>query len=325
VKVLVTGAAGFLGSEVLREALAGGIEPVALVLSGERLPSDLCGKVRQVTGDIRNRHSLTQSVIGCDAVCHCAGLAHVFKRDASPSAFEEINSRGAENVFRAALDAGVRQFVQVSTVAVYGAHNASLITEDHVCQPETSYAISKYRAEKVLRELAEQSGSQLVILRMATIIGEEDPGNVGRMIRAFDRARIVAIPCGSTQKSFVHKRDAARACRAGLEYRGSTVQVVNISCLPAPLREVTELIGARLTRPRLRIPAWCLASGGGFLRRLAKCSAAARAAERTISRLMSDEQFSSDRARAVLGWSPVMDWRAALEAELGWYLTRVRS
>jgi len=83
--------------------------------------------------------------------------------------------------------------------------------------PVGPYALSKYNAKLRAIEIARDSGMALTILRLATLYGEGDPGNVGRLLRTLDRGRFLWIGDGSNRKSLLHKGDAARACMAVAE------------------------------------------------------------------------------------------------------------
>ena len=85
--------------------------------------------------------------------------------------------------------------------------------ENTPCNPVGPYALSKYNAELRAIEIARVSGMALAILRLATLYGEGNPGNVGRLMRALDRGRFLWIGDGSNRKSLLYRGDAARAIR----------------------------------------------------------------------------------------------------------------
>jgi nucleoside-diphosphate-sugar epimerase len=104
--------------------------------------------------------------------------------------------------------------ILISSVSVYGPYTLGLYDENTPCRPVGPYPLSKFHAELRAIEIADKSGMALTILRLATLYGEGDPGNVGRLIRSLDQGRFVWIGDGSNRKSLLYKRDAARACVA---------------------------------------------------------------------------------------------------------------
>ena len=135
--------------------------------------------------DILDLVSLNPVFRGVTQVMHVAGLAHVFeKTEADISPFKAINEQGTANVAHAAAEAGVQHFILISSVSVYGAFTQGVYDESAPCCPEGPYAESKYQAEQRAIEIAQQSSMALTILRLATLYGEGDPGNVARLMRA---------------------------------------------------------------------------------------------------------------------------------------------
>lgn len=246
--LFVTGAAGFLGQEAVRRAQAAGIR----VRATDRRRGDLPEDVDFRPADICVPETLRGLFQGVDCLVHVAGLAHLFdKSQARTAPFREVNAEGAAHVAQAAAHAGVRAMVLVSSVAVYGSHDGQVVDERSPCRPEGPYAQSKYEAEQRVTTIAEQAGMRLTILRLATLYGEQDPGNVLRLFRAIDRRRFIWIGTGANKKSLIHRDDAARACIAAA--LGRRAGVYNVSASPYTLREIVEAIADALT---CRLPRW---------------------------------------------------------------------
>ena len=115
-RVLVTGASGFVGSAIAEQCRSAGMN----VLSTGR--SDVEDVPGYFKADVTEPESLTEAMSEVDCVVHAAGLAHQFRKGIKPAAFMKTNVKGAENIANAAVHAGVKQFILVSSVSVYGPH-----------------------------------------------------------------------------------------------------------------------------------------------------------------------------------------------------------
>jgi nucleoside-diphosphate-sugar epimerase len=314
-QVLVTGAAGFLGSCVVRRAVEDGLRVRGL----SRRPGPAAGGVEWCRHDVRDPAGLAEALRGVDGVIHAAGLAHVF-RDPDPAAFRSVNEVGTANVAEAAARAGVRHFVHVSSVAVYGPHPPAACAEGTPCRPEGPYGTSKYQAELRATRAAEAAGMPLTILRLATLYGEGDPGNVARLMRAIDRGRFLWVGAGSNRKSLLHRADAATACLVALRNPRPGVQVYNVSAPPCTMRAVVEGLAAALGRrpPRWGVPA-PLARGLARLLALLAPTGRLRSLPSTVAKWLADDVYDSTRFQQAVGFRAEVDLADGLRREVEWH------
>ena len=251
--LLVTGATGFLGSEVVRLASSSGWQVRALV----RGEAHAFGEdVEIVRGTVDDTASLTRA-----CVLHAAGLAHVFGPAAKDFArFLAVNAAGTENVVRAAVALQVPRVAVVSSVAVYGQHGGQVPDETFPCRPEGAYAESKFLGEQRALERAAGSEVRLSILRMPTLYGEGDRGNVARLIAALEKGRFAWAGDGSNRKSLIYKEDAARACLTAAEQGPMGMAIFNVPAHTPTMREIVNTICSELGKrpPHLSIPAGAL-------------------------------------------------------------------
>lgn len=243
--MFVTGGSGLLGRAIVRELIRSG----TAVRSFQRHPG--AGDEPAFAGDVRDPAAVAAAVGGASVVIHAAGLAHVF-RDVETAPFAEVNEGGTDVVARAAAAAGVRHFVHVSSVSVYGgSENGG--HEDAVCSPAGAYAISKAAAEERVIDAAKGSTMRVTILRLATLYGEGDRGNVQRLLQLIDSGRFVWLGTGTNRKSLVHVDDAARACVLPIDLGGGAVETFNVCAPPVTMRNVVEELACALDRP---LPRW---------------------------------------------------------------------
>ncbi|HHY57525.1 MAG TPA: NAD-dependent epimerase/dehydratase family protein [Chloroflexi bacterium] len=315
--VLVTGANGFLGSEVVNRLLTAGHS----VRATGKEPSYSHSDVEYIRADITQAAQLSAVTSEIAAVIHTAGLAHVFHRFAAlADRFFQINELGAENVARAAAADGVEHFILISSVSVYGPSTHGLCTEESPCQPEGAYALSKLNAEHGVAELAKETGMAVTILRLATLYGEGDPGNVGRLMRSLDRGRFLWIGDGHNRKSLLYRGDAARACLAVLDKPpASGVATYNVSAPPCTMREIVETLSTALGKKPLpvRVPAG-LAAQAARLASVLPVPAFSRLPA-TINKWLAEDIYDTRRIEQEIGFYPEITLQEGIQREVRWY------
>ena len=109
-------------------------------------------------------------------------------------------------------------------------------------------AMSKWQADQRAIEIAGDNGMHLTILRLATLYGEGDPGNVARLMRLIDRGRFVWVGDGLNRKSLIHREDAARACVTAACSPGGGIRIDNVSALACSVRDLVEGLAVALGR-----------------------------------------------------------------------------
>lgn len=218
-KVLVTGATGFLGSWVVRELLTAGHTPRALCRKTSRLDNltELLQQgAEQAEGDVLDAGAVRRALDGCDAVIHTAGVPH-FSPDNIPNMMR-VNVEGAEIVLGAALEAKVQRALLTSSVAAMGGawtpRVADETTPSNVESLGLHYSLSKWQGEQAGRRFFER-GLPLVTLRPSVILG---PGDIFRsststILGLVQHKLPVYVEGGA---SFGDVRDIARAHVAAL-------------------------------------------------------------------------------------------------------------
>lgn len=213
-KVLVTGAAGFLGSHVARRLRDEGWG----VKTFDSQPISFAG-VEATTGDLLDLESVSSAVAGADVVLHIAAIGDVYLAAERPELAAAVNVVGTSHIASAALAHGAR-VVYASTWEVYGEPDYEPIDEDHPCRPDHPYNITKLGGEQMLMAACRLHGLSGVALRLGTAYGSGlRPNSVFRIF--IDRARrgeaITIAGDGLQGRQFTHASDIAEAFRlAGL-------------------------------------------------------------------------------------------------------------
>jgi nucleoside-diphosphate-sugar epimerase len=173
-RVLVTGGAGYVGSNLVPKLLAAGYEVsvLDLYLYGEHIFSDLRGdpRLREIKGDLRNPADVARATAGCDAVIHLACISNDPSFDLDPDLGRSINYDCFRPLVKACKDAGVHRFVYASSSSVYGIKKEANVTEELPLEPLTDYSKYKVLCEEVL-EAEREPGFVAVTLRPATVCG----------------------------------------------------------------------------------------------------------------------------------------------------------
>ncbi|GAA2416674.1 UDP-glucose 4-epimerase GalE [Actinomadura vinacea] len=222
-RVLLTGAAGYVGYAVGRRLLAAGHEVTGLVRGADRaLPPG----VRPIIGDLLDPIGL-DAVLDepYDAVCHLAALTRVRESFAEPLRFFAANVQGTVNLL-AALPATTTRVVYGSTAAVYGAPDRQPIPEAQAPAPTSPYGASKLAAEQVVRFHARATGHGAVVLRTFNVAGSVDGRPDPDRTRLIPNALAVAAGTaprleingsGAAVREYLHVDDLAAAHVRALE------------------------------------------------------------------------------------------------------------
>lgn len=218
-KVLVTGGAGFIGSNISAALLRDGAEVIILddLSSGHEANLKSLSGARFIKGDIRDQEVVLRAVSGCEVVFHLAASVGNKRSIDDPNQDTAINVTGTLTVLTAAKAAGVRKVVVSSSAGIYGELKTIPITEDHPIDPLTPYGVSKLYTEKMALALAHVHGLEAICLRYFNVYGPNQRfdayGNVIPIFafRAIRGEPITIFGDGQQTRDFVHVDDVVQA------------------------------------------------------------------------------------------------------------------
>jgi len=172
-KVLVTGADGFIGSHLTESLVREGYDVKAFVYYNsfnswgwlDHCQRDVKGGFEVFSGDIRDPHGVRKAMSDCDAVIHLAALIAIPYSYHSPDTYVETNIKGSLNVVQAARDMDLEKVVHTSTSEVYGTAQFVPITEEHPLQGQSPYSASKIGADQIAISFHKSFGTPVSVIR----------------------------------------------------------------------------------------------------------------------------------------------------------------
>lgn len=203
-KFLVTGANGWVGHSLCTELTRRGIKVRAAVRSAD---VETQGFERVIVGSIDGNTDWSAALGDVDAVVHLAARVHVMKDTAAnPLAeFRRVNVAGSLNLARQAVAAGVKRIVFVSSVKVHGEYTSPghAFSEADSPSPQDSYGVSKHEAELGLRQIALDTGIEVVIVRPPLVYGPGVKANFAALMRVVQRGWPLPLGAVHNQRSLV--------------------------------------------------------------------------------------------------------------------------
>lgn len=177
---LVTGGAGFIGSNIVEELLKQGhsVRVLDNFSTGKRENlKEFNSDIELLEGDIRSYHIVRQAVSGIELILHQAALPSVPRSINDPITTNEVNVMGTLNILDAAKDAGVKRIVYASSSSVYGDNPILPKKEDMLPNPLSPYAVAKLAGEKYCQVFSKLYGLETVILRYFNVFGPRQDSN----------------------------------------------------------------------------------------------------------------------------------------------------
>ena len=322
-KILITGASGFIGREIVRVFSKTNFELICLSSRNASKNRDDFETDNFFRADITDVDSLEvlSEIKQIDVVIHAAGLAHQSKGEPKEE-FWRVNVAGTENICNLAVASRAEHFILISSVSVYGnsGKETGEIDEKSVCHPGGFYAESKLEAERIARKICAENELPLTILRSATVIGEGDRGNVARLIESIDRQRFIWVGNGENRKSLIYKNDVAKACLKILERRDGETEIFNLTAQPVKMSEIVSIIAEALGKkvPKFSIPAEffkTLLVSGAWMSGAKKIDALLE----TLEKWLSEDAYSGKKLEQFYRYVPETSVREAIEREVLWY------
>lgn len=312
--VFLTGATGFVGGAVMRRLVTDGFRVTAAVRSGSGAFNE---EVDIVRFDSFEGADWRESLIGVDAVVHCAARVHVMSdTEVDPlAAFRKVNVESTLNLAEQAAEAGVRRFVFISSIKVNGegTRPGKPYTAEDVPAPSDPYGISKLEAEQGLLALAGRTAMEVVIIRPVLVYGPGVRANFLNMMRWLDKG--IPLPFGAidNRRSLVALDNLVDLIITSINHPAAANQIFLISdgedlSTTQLLRRTAAALGksARL----LPVPSWMLSG-----------TAKLAGKDALSQRLCGSLQVDIRKTRNLLQWTPPVSVNDALKAVATQYMS----
>jgi dTDP-glucose 4,6-dehydratase len=309
--ILVTGGAGFIGSQFVRATLEGYPTDEVTVLDKLTYAGNLANlasvrdspRFRFVRGDIADREAVQTALANCSAVVNFAAETHVDRSILDPDAFVKTDVLGTWRLAESAREAGIDHFVQVSTDEVYGAVMSGASLETDRLDPTSPYSASKAGGELLVLAAARTFGLPAIVVRGANAYGPyQYPEKLipVHITNAIDDQPLPVYGDGQQRRQWTYVADFAAGVDAVLR-RGVVGEIYNVG---SP--EAEDSVPVNLTVSR------------GILSLLGKPESLL---EHVVDRPAHDRRYRVDPSKLLgLGWRPEWPFERGIEATVRWYV-----
>ena len=305
-KYLVTGGAGFIGSNIVRELVGQGHEVVVVDDYSTGRMSNLAGlldKIKIIEGNICSKYIARTALDGVDYVLHQAALPSVARSVADPIATNSVQVDGTVNLLWGACQAGVKRFVFAGSSSVYGDGEALPKREDMMPAPKSPYAVGKLTGEHYCKVFRQIYGMETVILRYFNVFGpyQDASSHYSAVAPLFIKAartggEVVIYGDGEQSRDFTYVANVVDASLKAVHAEAAVGRTINVACgvrtsLLEMLGVMEEILGCSVRRRHLPV----------------------RAGD------VKHSQADISKARELLGYEPTVHLRQGLERTIEFF------
>jgi nucleoside-diphosphate-sugar epimerase len=304
-KVLVTGASGFVGSALCEHLIERGLTTTGIVRHFPANP--VPGVDYQIVSGLSKSKLWKEILAGVDVVVHCAARAHVMRdSEIDPLAvYREVNVEGTRYLAEQAVSYGIKRFIYISSIKVNGEGTSEQpFKADDIPAPEDAYGISKWEAEQVLQKIVCNSKLEIVIIRPPLVYGPEVRANFFKLMRLVKSGLPLPLGAINNSRSFVALDNLVDLILTCLQHPAAIDQTFLVSdgddlSTPELLRRIAKAFGKPLRL--FSIPVLLLRTAALLLGK-----------KDFSQRLCGSLQIDIGKAKQLLGWTPKFSVDASL-------------
>lgn len=309
-QVLVTGAAGFIGSHLTEALVRTGAKVRVFVRYNSRngrgnledLEQPILESVEVVAGDLRDSNAIERAVAGCDIVFHLGALVGIPYSYQNPREVVETNVLGTLNILTAAREHQISRVVHTSTSEVYGSASYVPIDENHPLQGQSPYSASKIGADKLAESFYAAYDLPVVTVRPFNSYGPRQSARavIPAMITQMLTGDEIRLGNTETRRDFTFVTDTAAAFLAAARAEGVLGRVINAgSGSEISIGQLAQIVLRTVQKPNARIIV--------EKERL-------RPGRSEVNRLLADNRL----AKEVLGWEPQISLAEGIKRTVSW-------
>jgi nucleoside-diphosphate-sugar epimerase len=320
-KVLLTGATGFLGRKLAKRLIEADHEVIALVRSSSNT-AGLDEKIELREGDLLDIETLESAVKDAEVVIHLAAYFDFYPSD--KELLYRVNVEGSNNIMNACVGSSVRRFIYCSTTETIGPVRFPPGNEDTELSPAFDYAKSKILAERSIRKISEDTNIPHIILRPTGILGEGDMYTGYELIQAINDGAIPMLAGdGEKRIMYTHVDDVIDGFMAALESKSAVNQTI-ILCPDHPMTysELITFLGNALgvKPPTRRVPTRIAKIAVSLMSPIKNRGKTTFLWHAQSIQSMDEERFyTNDRAKKLLDWKPKHTMQEGLQKAIEWY------
>lgn len=315
IKILVTGADGFIGSHLTEELIRRGYDVRAFVFYNsfnswgwlDHAEASIKQSLDIFSGDIRDPHGVKVAMKGCEVVLHLAALIAIPYSYHSPDTYIDTNIKGTLNVLQAGRELGVHKIVHTSTSEVYGTARFVPITEEHPLQGQSPYSASKIGADQLAMSFYSSFNTPVAIVRPFNTYGPRQSARavIPTVITQIATGqRTIKLGALHPTRDFNYIKDTVDGFIRTMESDNSVGQVINVGSnfeisIEDTARTIAEVMNAKveITTDAQRL----------------------RPENSEVERLYADNQ----KAKKLLGWTPAYagneGFRRGIAETIAWF------
>jgi dihydroflavonol-4-reductase len=322
-KILVTGASGFIGCRLAQILVETGHQVIATGRTANDVEADRVGRlaaigIQVVEGSLLDPGIAENLVAGCNAVIHLAAAQH--EGNVPDSYFRNINVEATRALISAAAAANVRRFVYGSTIGIYGSARDGDLDENSPPRPENIYGRTKYEAEQVVAQF--EAKIEICIARISETFGPGD-FRLLKLFRAIERGVFLMLGSGNNLRQVIYVDDLARGLLLAAQHPAAVGQTFvfagnEVMTTRSMVAQIATAVGRRPAR--LRVPIW------PFRAAAAVCEAIFRPigiqpplTQRRLDFFTKSFVFSTSKYRQLLGFAPETRFADGAATTAKWY------
>jgi dihydroflavonol-4-reductase len=322
-RILVTGATGFIGCRLVQMLAARGYNVMATGRPENAVELARAELVRGagielLTGSLLDKGFAEKLLSGCEAVIHLAAAQH--EGNVPDAYFRDVNVLAIRMLLDAAVGAGVRRFVYGSTIGIYGSATTGTLDETSPERPENIYCVTKLEAERVTAEFSTRL--ETCVVRISETYG---PGDLRllKLFRSIDRGAFVMIGSGRNLRQVIYVDDLTHGLALAAEQPAAIGETfvfagTEVMTTAQMVRQISDALGRRPSSKRL--PVWPFRAAAAVLEAaLRPLKIQPPLTQRRLDFFTKSFEFSTRKSQQLLGFVPQVSFAMGCTATVKWY------